>query len=507
MSSVNINGLPPSQLDGLILFSDVPNIVTYENSDQGEKAFFMITVGTNQYQSLPSGQTITINGETITSVNDISKVGGRYFYLGVNSSWVMPTIVDALRNCPNLAASYDICAYSSDAGDIDQPYALIVKAKQNGTKYNLTTSSTINNSHILLFENYIGKSNDELLNTDFAKVQLQIYKYTDFDRYLNVDTYGDVLNDEEYVTTLVKTYYQDEVKFDISPVLATFAEYGRLVYFRLIITVFTSSNELSYRQIRSIHNLYCTVGYRCNHSVPFIPQVNTPCLMQNVGNGIEWANMHTLYVWKPSLVFSWVSSTQNSNFTIKYLDSTFNQRYSTVVSTSNNGGIDKKFDLNPSYLEECSYVSVQLPNNRGNLLYTIIKGINAADECTRLQWRNEYGGISFFDFTGKHNEQMKLNTETYEKSDLDYYDNGNDVEKDVVYSRDVEHKFTVTSHLIDKNGTQIFESLAKSKKVWFLDEQTNEKVNVIIEDISINESADFFDVYTVSVTYHLSREN
>ena len=505
-NNITINGLSESNWDGLILFSDVPNIVTYSNSDQGTYARLFINVGTTGYTSMPSGQTITLNGETITSVTDISKVGGRYFYLGANSNWVATTIVDALRNCPSIAASYDIMLNSGDAGDIEAPFSVLVKAKQTGTRFNITLSHTITNSHILSFQNYNGQSNDSLKNETFAKVQLQLYKYTDFDRYLNVDTYGDVLNDEEYVTTLVKTYYSDEVRFDISPILSTFAEYGRLVYFRFIVTLFTSSNDNSFRQIKSVHNLYTTVGYRENHSLPYLTRTNVPCLMQNVGNGIEWANMHTLYVYEPSIYFGWVDSAETSTFSVKYLDSMYNQKYASVVSLTNNGGIDNMINLNQNYLEECSYVSIQLPSNRGVLLYTIIKGVNAADKCTRVYWRNEYGGISFFDFTGNHTTELDIGSGLYSKGDLNYY---SDVEreKDIVYSRDLNHKHTVNSHLINKQGTQIFESLAKSKKVWIIDEETRDIEDIIIEDIQINESSDFFDIYNVSVVYRMSREN
>lgn len=61
-NNITINGLVESNWEGLILFSDIPNIVTYTNSDQGDEAYLMINVGTTGYTAQPSGHCITING-------------------------------------------------------------------------------------------------------------------------------------------------------------------------------------------------------------------------------------------------------------------------------------------------------------------------------------------------------------------------------------------------------------------------------------------------------------
>lgn len=500
---VTINGLTKSDWEQMVLFSDVPNIVTYSNADQGTRAFLMINIGTTGYTAQPSGQTITINGETIQSVTDISQAGGRFFYLGVNYRLVAPSIVDALRNCPNIAASYDIFIWSGDAGDIESPFTVMIRAKSNGSKFNFTYDTTITDTHVLSFQKSDGQSNDSLKNETIARVQLQMYKYTDFDRYGNVDPYGDVLNDEEYVATLVKTYYSDEVRFDISPILSTFAEYGRVVYFRFIITLFTSS---SFEQVESVHNLYTTVGYRCNHSIPYISRNDAPYLLQNVGNGIDWTNLNTLYVYKPRIDFSWLTTLPSTTFTIKYLDSAYNVLHSQMLTDLNVSSIDRTYYLNEDWMMESSYIAVQLPNNRGNLLYTIIKGINAANRCTRIYWRNEYGGISFFDFTGNFDKEISIDSTVYSKGNLNYYDE-TEREMDIVYDRTVKHEYTVNTHLIDKQGTQIFESIAKSRKVWIVDDETNQIEDIIIDSVDINQDSSFKDIYVATVKYHMSREN
>lgn len=503
---VTINGLSIKDWDGMIMFSDIPNIIEYSNSDRGNKAYLMLWLAESRYEPMPSGQTITINGETIISTTDIANATGRYFYLGTNSSLVIPSIVNALRNCPNLAANYDIRIHSSDAGTLEN--ALIVQAKQNGSKYDFTFGTTItyDMAHFIAG----GTSTDNLMNENIAKVQLQIYKFTDFDRYGNVDVWGDALNDGEYVTTMVKTYYGGKVAFDISPVLSTFAEYGKLVYFRYNLALFTSSgfNEIdaSDKSTNMKFGLYTTIGYRANKSQPYVPKINIPTLMQNVDNGIDWANLNNLYVYKPNIKFSWVASEATSTFTVKYLDSAFNVKHTNVVTLSNNNGIDKSIDLDENRMKENSYIAIQLPKNRGNLLYTIIKGINAADDVTRIHFRNSMGGVSFFDFTGNHSEDINIDSETYEIGNLDYY-NSKERQQLMVYDRNVTHKFTVNSHIISKSGTKIIEDMAKSKKVWLEDNVDRTIEDIILTDVKINKMNDYDDLYSIQVSYEYSREN
>lgn len=501
MANITINNLSKSNWNDLLLFSDIPNIVKYSNTDVGAKASIELYAN-GLYQPIASEQTIIINGETIISTTDITKVSGRYFYLGSNKSLFAPSVVDALRNCPNLAASYDIRLKSSDNGDLEDK--VIVEAKTNGSKYNISFDSSMQRLIKVPITYTIsnGSSSDRLKDEKLAKISMQIYKYSNVDRYGNVDTYGDALNNGEYVTTLTKTYYKDEVMFDISPVLSTFAEYGKITYFRFTLGLMTTSG---FEQIESAHNLYTTIGYRQHFSQPYVPERNMPCLLANVGNGIEWANLYTLYVYKPSIDLSWIGKETNAVFTIKYLDSAYNILNSNVKSLSNNN-IDKHFDLNEEQLEKATYIAIQLPDNKGNLLYNIIKGIKATDKCTRLYWRNEMGGVSFMDFCGGHSKDIEIKSETYSKSNLYYY---SDVEREqaIIYDKSFNEKYSVTTHIIDRLGRYLIESLASSRKVWLIDDESGTIDNVIINDVKIDRMAEYDDLYTATVEYEYSRKN
>lgn len=509
VQNVRINGRPQSDWDGMIMFTEIPNIVSYTNTDNGTKARMEIKLNSN-FTPVKSGETLTINGDTVVSTTDITQVGGRYFYGGANTQWFVPTLVNALRNCPNIVSNYDVRVGNDEDGDIDS--VVVIEARTTGSKYNIVWDAS---DGMKAFDRFTGMhisytvingtSSDELKNVNFAKLQLQLYKYTDFNRYGNVDTYGEAISKSEYVTTLEKTYYSNEVRFDISPVLSTIAEYGRLVYFRFSLTLFSSSSSHAFEELAVVHNMYVVHGYRCNASIPYFTKRNVPCVLQEFGNGIDWANLDTLYVYKPSIDFSFVSTAETNTIQMTYLDSAYNPLFSSILSINNNK-IDNSISLTRRRLDEASYVRITLPDNRGNLIYNIIKGMNASKRCVRMNWRNEYGGISFFDYTGNQDEVLEIDSNEYEMSNL-YYHDSNDREQIVVYNRDVTHKYTVKSHLISKSGTKIFESLAKSKRVWIYNEETTENEYIIIDDIKIDVVNDQDDIYEVTVTYHMSREN
>lgn len=506
---ITINNLEESDYNGLIMFSDIPNIVTYSNKDSGKKAEMTIVFNDN-FTFIKDNETLTINGETVIATTDISKVGGRYFYTGGDvKQWIVPTMIDALRNCPNLAANYDIYMADEDGVLIDK---VVIKAKTTGSKFNLSYDATdgfkafdkYGDGEHITFDITDGTSTDGLKNTKNAIIQMQIYKSKTFGyNHIEPDT-------EEYITTLSKTYYETNVDFDISPVLSIFSEYGRLTHFRIVMSILSTNAVTPFRQIANISNLYSTIGFRTQNSQPYIPSINVPTLLQNVGNGIEWANLYPLYIYKPSISFSFLSDgVQTVN--VKFLDSAFNIMADARRTTNNlpNNHLDTEIEFNSfeKYMfKQASYIAIELPQNRGNLLYKIVKGLKATDKCTRLYWRNEMGGISFFDFTGQHQEDIKIDSTTYNKGDFDYY-RSKEREKTIIYSKDITHQYTVTSHIIEYNGTKVIESLAKTQKAWIVDDEYGTIENILITDVKINELQEYDDLYTITVSYSLSREN
>ena len=150
------------------------------------------------------------------------------------------------------------------------------------------------------------------------------------------------------------------------------------------------------------------------------------------------------------------------------------------------------------------YIDIQLGGSATNKLrYRVIKPLKAAEYCQRILWRNCYGGISFFDFTGGKTIENNITTNTYQKQNFDYYDydiyTRNELDKP--YNIDVKTTYTLKSHLMDADGRWIFNDLLLSKKVW-----TNingESYIIIIDSINVDET-DNNNIYQATVKFHFS---
>ena len=157
------------------------------------------------------------------------------------------------------------------------------------------------------------------------------------------------------------------------------------------------------------------------------------------------------------------------------------------------------FPLNPSLLQQSSYIDLTIPNV-GKLRYTVIKPIHATDEAQRIYWTNSYGGTSFFDFTGTRTEERKTDIETYESSLYDYY-NSNRQELTNIYSKEVKVIVTLTTHNMVKDGTWQLFDLQNSYNAWTT---VNEKDYAIhITDIQVDET-DVAGIYTAQIKYEYS---
>lgn len=501
--NVKINGLDTDN-DMMVCLSNVPTIVSYETEDSGSNARLNITVSTNYAaypQYMKAGLTITIGGETITSVTKLEDAKGRYFYLGANYMWVAQSIVNALRNCPILSANYNI-HLGKTYNDIAN-LKVIVEARTNGSKWNFNEySKTVENSLITMRDTK-GSSSDSLKNATSAKCLLAIYAYDNVARYYKPDI-EEVINGERYITTLEKTYYGGGVDFDISPVLQSVCKYGKITYFRFEFSVISSTAEEGYTLLKSQKDMFVNYGYRCNDSQPYIHYFNTPMMLQNYGNGIKYANAHKLYLRKPYIDFSWISNNPSDGFKVAYLDGNYSQLSSFNIQFNNGLAFDHRIMLDEDKMKNARYVSVELPSERGTVLYEVIQGLKLNDKCTRLYWRNEYGGISFFDFTGSHGEEISISNDVYSVGDFGYY-RTNESEKLKMFRKEVVHNYSVTSHIIDESGTKQAESLAKSEKVWI--EEGEIVKDVIVNDVKINKHNDYDNIFTVSVSYSMSRED
>lgn len=474
----------------LITYTDIPNILSIKDTGSGTKATFTLTLSGSLSASGDSQYYISFMGETITNVIDPKNAVSKYFYIASSNASTAAQICRALRNCPTIAANFNTMNSGSTVTITAKAIGPIFSGLTN--YYDTNISST--------YLNGSGTDGTAASSLFGAKVDVDIY------------------SDGDYVTTLEKNYYGSEVAFNISPVLTTISELGKTVPYNLSITKIASDGEFS--SIGSISTNYSTVGYMVNQGYKYNLATENPVFAQNMlrGSNKDWYNNSILYVYEPLIAISCyrkLSSSGTTHINLRYLDS-------TGANIGPHSHYDKNFDfepgnliqdmyvtLDPTLLLQAHYIELEFedmdPDNPNDkfLRYNVIKPLKATEYCQRVYFRNSYGGISFFDFTGQKSETRDLDVMTYEKNIFDYYTSDmNDLEK--VYDNTVKYTVTLKSHLIENDGKYIFNDMLQSPEAWV--ERNGEKYAIIIDSISVDETNNNNNIYEATLKYHYSQE-
>ena len=160
---------------------------------------------------------------------------------------------------------------------------------------------------------------------------------------------------------------------------------------------------------------------------------------------------------------------------------------------------DVEIKLDAEYFNQAFYIDV-FYNEDNSFRYTVIKPIKAAEDVQRVYWRNSYGGVSFFDFTGQRSETRDVEIETYEKSIFDYYETTENVQKKV-YSNEVEYEVTLKSHLMEESAKYLFNDILQSTKVWTV--VNGETYDIILNSVSVDEVQN--GVWEATLKYNYSQ--
>jgi hypothetical protein len=321
-----------------------------------------------------------------------------------------------------------------------------------------------------------------------------------FNSKIDIDVYDSAsANTSNYVTTLEKNWYGDECAFDVSPVLSTFSEYGQTKPYTFVINVFMENGEWQNQGAISGNT---TVGYHANQSDKYkIAQGVQMLLNKSRGND----GTMILYTYNSSIPYSVLCglNTGGWSVTVSVKDSAFNEIWNsgaiTNRRTSSNMIIDGSVTIPQTAFTNGYYVDLTVGTETTR--FNIIKPLKATEYYQRILWRNEYGGISFFDFTGARSESDSVDIETYEKNIFDYHNN-DEFERKRIYLNDYKKTVTLTSHLMEEDGKWIFNSLMRSKKVWTT---VNGKTYYIIpKSIDVAEDQTYNNIYTAKLQYEYS---
>lgn len=463
-----------------LTLTEIPNILKVEEDIQGSRSSFDIDLEGN-LQATVSGDGqyyITLLGETITSVMSPSNAKNKRFYVSADEDSTAYSMTQAFRNCSSLAAQFNIihegCSIHFISKTLGSLFTQSNYFKTNITNQFITTS--IQN----------GSVNSDLYN---GKITVDVYKTS--------------TAETNYVTTLEKNFYGDECAFDVSPVLATFSEYGKTVpyIFNIDMTKGTGRYQGDWQHLGSVSG-YTTIGYHANQSDKYLVLEGVQMLMHNWRNGTNI----TRYVYGDTIPYSVLLGTNVGgwSYSVSYKDSAFNELYNTGTQTDhkyeNSYIVDRGITI-PSWLKNSIYY-VDITLGIETYRFNVIKPLKATEYYQRVEWRNEYGGISFFDFTGAKSETDSVNIETYEKNVFDYHEVSAEFEKKKIYKNDYEKTVKLTSHLMEEGGKWIFNSLMRSKKIWTY--VNGNKYYIIPKSVEVTEDGTYNNIYKATLTYTYS---
>lgn len=472
--------------NNLILLNDIPNILKVTDTSGGTKSSYTIEFEGN-LQSVTSADTqwhFEFMDEIISNVLGVNNAVNRNFYVANNNASTAASVARAFRNCPKIATAFKI--YNSGS------YVHLDAIEIGDVEQHSQIATNISNSYITI----AGTGGTAYSDFNGSKIDVDIFQGSN------------------YITTLEKNWYNGEAAFDISPIITTFAEYGKTKPFRMAVSVIDSRGE--YSLLTSGSTNYAAVGYMCNQGDNYLD--NRLQFAQNVSRGanrggsIRITNNSILYIYEPKINLSFYRGQFTSGAVgVVYFNSAGAAIYSqTYPAWSGTTDSDKLIDLeleltNTSAFSESFYVDVIIARGSDNILrmrYNVIKPLKATGECQRLLFRNSYGGVSFIDMTGQKTIARSTENTTYQSSIYNYYDT--DIrELDKVYDIKTKYTYTLKSHLIEEDGTYIFNDLMQSAYVWT--EINEEKYLVIIDEVNVDEVENQDGVYQATVKLHMSQ--
>ena len=488
--SITYNNLGSGEATNIVTFTDIPNILSVYDSENGSCARLSITFKGNLGSVVTKDGEfyITFLGETITNATTPAGSVNKYFYIGNVNNVTAAYVARAFRNCPTIAASFKV----ENSGS-----TVTLKARAAGKVWTGNSSFYMTNipSDYITVTSTDGSSTSELYG---AKIDVDIY---------SEDASGDY-----YVTTLEKNFYSDECDFDLSPVLTSIARVGTTTPYTLKVT---SLNGDTYSTLGEFTDNYIAQGYMVNQGNKYI-NLNQTSLQfaQNVSRGTnkEKDNNTLLYLYGTTIPFSFYShNNADMNISIDYRDSdgslletysgytwrntdSSKKLWDYTVDLAFNTGMKERF--NQSY-----FIDLKLGTSP-TIRYNVIKPLKATEYYQRILWRNSYGGISFFDFTGAKTETRDFELATYQKSIYGYYtDSRNELDK--IYDNDVKYTVTLKSHLFENDGKYVFNDLIQSPEVWTV--INGEEYAIILDSVSVEET-DRNNVYEATVKYHYSQK-
>lgn len=457
----------------LITYTGIPNILTVTQDVTGTNATYTILVNSHiaDYASMDDRWiTLTLNDiDYSIQSTDTYDYNNNNFFISTNQARTAYSICRALKNIAVLATNYDI--YMPEPSY----YQIVIKAKDIGTKFNLTITSNISDALTI-------NSTDGSSSSYYSRIGIDLYT-------------------DKYITSLIKNTYHTTTRFDLSGLLSTVTDYGSLTPYTLKVYGIYENGTV-YSLTQSITGYSC-MGYQVNQGNNYT-ELTEATIAQNVTRGSvrpNIANNTVLYIYGGNdIELSYYSPTQqtltaNVTYLTSALETVATDQYEYTVDVMSL--TDMVIPTSHLWASDIYYIDVTI--NNATYRYNCINPVTATSFCQRVWFRNSYGGISFFDFTGNREEERSTEITTYQRSHYDYYDGKNEFNK--IYDVDNTIQVKLTSHLITEDGKWLFNDLINSKDIWT--EVNGQLYSIIPKSIAINDT-DVPNLYTATLTYNYS---
>lgn len=440
--------------NGIFLYDGVPNIIRVEdNSSQGMGAVLNIRIPS---LSPASGMTLTINGESVVSV--INNPGPRRWVVGPDEVATASNIADALNQCPSIVGACNV---------------------------GWGTNGYVN-------VRAYGAGEDISYESDIPGIE---FEYTDPVSSSLPDTLNVVVGG----VTLTKKVCSSVTCFDVSPVLSSIASFGQFV--QDTIWVYARAADGAVTTIAT-YNVYVTHGYVLKGQEPY-SVMNGVAQWLGAGKQRDVFNNTVLYVSEDDdILLSWRRTTAiRATARVQWLDSALNvlgtKRFFFDFVVGNN---DMEIPtVDDQHYEGVKYISVSLGTENA-IRYNVIPA-SSFDKRVRICWRNSMGGVSFADLTGEQTEKSDIESVYIrdEGSSYGYYTDEYRHDERLLYQDD-DKTFTAQTHLIDEDGTWLYDDLARSLLAWI--EEDGVKRMILVTGVEKVRSYD--NVWRVKVTYKYS---
>ena len=466
--NLTYNGVSNPQ--NMLTFSDVHNILKVTDDVVGTLTSIKLTIEPTS-TSTDGQYYLTLLGETVTTVANPSNASNKRFYVGNSKAANAIYLAKALSSCPSIAANYYIYAQDGTCNIVAKIIGLVITDTANMIQTNIPQ-----NKYTVTLQN--GTSTSKLLGSRVV---------------------ANIMSGDKYVTTLEKTLYGGECAFDMSQVLSTISEYGKTKPYSISVSALLLDGGMT--NLGNI-NACTTNGYIANSSSKYLTLNSEIALNTTVGN----SNI-IFYTYDSTIPFSILRNSNSGGitYTVNYKDSTKTtiqtKQYDKRFSWEDTNLVDTSIQIPANIKDRVYYVDIVL----GNKTYTfnVIKPLKTVGTWKRVYWRNEYGGIQFFDFTSAEVESHSFEIETYEKNIFDYYED-NDSELKKIYKSTNAMSIKLKSHIMERDGRWVFNSLERSKRLWV--DENGIKRYIIPNSVEVTEEADYNGIYTATLKYQYSEE-